>query len=231
MPNWYYLEFGQLKGPISEHSLIEKVLRGEMELDTSIMKQNTTKMVKFNEVDELMHKYNAPVMDMKFDAKADRELGKFVGKDEEIPGIYPQEAVFFYIPISRLILMTVITVGLYQLYWFYKNWSYARFQNARESAYASRHYSTRLSLIRTFVSMEQDKQLNEVERCPFSGRLYAFLFIFTLVFDLSILISLPIQLYLNRVNDRLRREYSPKTFGHYLCLILGLVGWVIIYFL
>ena len=40
--------------------------------------------------------------------------------------------VFFPVSVSKLVLMYMVTLGLYQLYWFYKNWMVIREREERE---------------------------------------------------------------------------------------------------
>ncbi|MBI5777965.1 MAG: hypothetical protein HZA49_00725 [Planctomycetes bacterium] len=36
------------------------------------------------------------------------------------------EPLFLYIPISRLILLSILSFSLYEFYWIYKNWRYIK---------------------------------------------------------------------------------------------------------
>ena len=40
--------------------------------------------------------------------------------------------VFFPVSISKLIIMSVVTAGIYQFYWFYKNWSLIKVNKIRD---------------------------------------------------------------------------------------------------
>jgi hypothetical protein len=42
------------------------------------------------------------------------------GSCETLP--YESPVVYFYTPLGRLVLFYFLTAGLYQIYWFYKNW-------------------------------------------------------------------------------------------------------------
>ena len=42
-----------------------------------------------------------------------------------------QEPLFLYISVTRLILMSVASVGFYEAYWIYKNWKYINEREGR----------------------------------------------------------------------------------------------------
>ena len=48
---------------------------------------------------------------------------------DALPG--PPGSLFLHIPIARLILLSIASAGLYELYWIYKNWWYIK-QRATE---------------------------------------------------------------------------------------------------
>ena len=37
-----------------------------------------------------------------------------------------QVPLFLYIPVARLVLLSIVSFGLYEAYWIYKNWSYIK---------------------------------------------------------------------------------------------------------
>lgn len=41
---------------------------------------------------------------------------------------HKEELTYFHVSEKKLIIMGVFTVGLYELYWFYRNWSHVRFK-------------------------------------------------------------------------------------------------------
>jgi hypothetical protein len=43
-----------------------------------------------------------------------------------------QPDVYFAVPLSRLFLFSFISLGLYQLYWFYRNWTIIRDKNGED---------------------------------------------------------------------------------------------------
>ena len=42
------------------------------------------------------------------------------------PGSATERPVFFAVSILKLVLLSLCSLGLYQLYWFYKNWQYVK---------------------------------------------------------------------------------------------------------
>ena len=37
-----------------------------------------------------------------------------------------KQPVYLYVPISRLIVMSILSCGIYEIYWIYKNWRYLK---------------------------------------------------------------------------------------------------------
>jgi len=48
----------------------------------------------------------------------------FYAADE--PGWVTERSVFFAVSILKLVLLSLCSFGLYQVYWFYKNWQYVK---------------------------------------------------------------------------------------------------------
>jgi hypothetical protein len=47
---------------------------------------------------------------------------------EKTTSIEPMRIEYFGISTARIVLLSIITFGLYELYWFYKNWQAVRVQ-------------------------------------------------------------------------------------------------------
>src|SRR5258708_1698326 len=42
------------------------------------------------------------------------------------------EPLFFSVSLLKLLVMSTVTLGLYDLYWFYKNWTFVKERTARD---------------------------------------------------------------------------------------------------
>jgi len=156
----------------------------------------------------------------------------------------PPSPMFLYIPVSRLIVMSLISFGLYALYWMYRNWDFLhRRDRLRIQPFWRAIFGIFFinSLLRT---IKNDKVASHLVRCSYSsGGLAAGWIIFTLIGNvltrslapgtslLGILLSLsaflflvPVQRYINYVNKSLpvRPNYSGWTIGQIAILLIAL---------
>lgn len=165
--------------------------------------------------------------------------------------------IFLYIPLSRLIFMSIISFGLYESYWIYKNWRYIK---ERDQFYLGKGDKTYIqpfwrgifgifycySLLK---SIHSDHIANNYEKAKFSaGGLASGWIILRLLSNalgraddiganlLGLIISfptflffVPVQNYINRVNSikQPKPEYNLWSSGHILCLIIGLIIWLL----
>jgi len=160
--------------------------------------------------------------------------------------------MFLYIPVSRLVVMSLATFGMYEIYWIYRNWS---FLNRRDNLgihpfwRAVFAYFFINSLLRT---IKNDRVASHIIRCGYSSAgLAAGWILFTLIGTassrspdpsvslLGIFISapaflflVPVQRYINRVNESLplRPNYCNWTFGQ-VALLLITIGLFVLSFL
>jgi hypothetical protein len=71
-------------------------------------------------------------------------ISKYSDMEGAAPRAIPQRTTTLYFPVSKtkLILMSISTLGLYEIYWFYKNWNHIKirtlFKTVQESADAHR---------------------------------------------------------------------------------------------
>jgi hypothetical protein len=152
---------------------------------------------------------------------------------------------FLYIPISRLIFMSIITNGLYEYYWIYKNWKFLKNRDGLRIMPFWRGVFGILFVYGIMYKIKSDKQLNSFEAPQFSSGIlsagwiilsliatglgwssdnYLNLFGMVLV-AINFLFLLPAQSYINQVNDARtpRPSYTPWTTGHVVVLVFGLV--------
>ncbi|MDA3834154.1 MAG: hypothetical protein PF495_12235 [Spirochaetales bacterium] len=156
--------------------------------------------------------------------------------------------IFFYIPISRLIFMSILSCGVYEAYWIYKNWSYLKNRDHRYHiepfwrGWMGIFYCH--SLLKT---MHADRELR-IEGAPrFAPKLLATIWVILILTAYamghnpsvnleetmialiipSCLCFVPIQLHVNRVNRKVDpcANYAKWTKGHIVCLVAGLLIW------
>ncbi len=152
---------------------------------------------------------------------------------------------FLYIPISRLIVMSLITNGLYQYYWIYKNWRFLKDRDGLAIMPFWRGFFGIFFVFGILSKIKNDKSLNSFATGQLSpGVLSAgwiilnfistglgwasdnYLNLFGMVLSaINFLFLLPAQSYINQVNDARtpRPSYTPWTTGHVVVLVFGLV--------
>lgn len=237
MAEWYYSEFGQTKGPFSKAKIVDLVLKQELEPDSYVMSDRDHVWTRIREIPELEEELHKPV-DLP-------HVEKF--PDSVVEGGYVEETrnLYFHIPIRRLIILNILSGGLYQLYWFYRQWRFWSEKHKQGHQSFDREAARIFFVLSILNKIETDRELNAVCRADFNGnRLfwmwvvfglagYAFytltgisnvlhevFFMLTLVIDVIFL--LPVQRYINRVNEKLGNPYARFGFWEYLAIALGL---------
>jgi uncharacterized membrane protein YiaA len=233
MKEWYYSEFGQTKGPVSLDAVVQLILKQELELEAYVTDGMDKPWRKIKDIPVIMDKVHQP-QDL---PHASEIPANFISEDGEVR----IGNLYFYIPIKRFILMTIVTFGLYQFYWFYKQWQY--FDRKDRLAYQrSRGFFEMLFFpFRIFQNIQYDKEMNAVIKADFSGMgifwlwlgagVALYLLLSTALgsqhaygslgyafLSLDVLVLIPIQRYVNRVNEKLGNTYDKPSLGHYLCL-------------
>ncbi|MDP8254154.1 MAG: hypothetical protein P9M14_00255 [Candidatus Alcyoniella australis] len=166
-------------------------------------------------------------------------------EEEERDTANATEPLFLYIPISRLIVLSILTVGLYEIYWIYKNWSYLK-----------ERYDLRIrpfwrgvwgiffchSLLRR---IHDDQEANSLQLPSFTPGYLATGWIImtigsnlvaripgalsTIIFPFipSFLFLVPVQKYINSISiiRNPNEKYHSWSTGHIVCIIIGTVVW------
>jgi hypothetical protein len=238
MKEWFYSQFGQTKGPVSLEEVVRLMEKQDLELDSYVTDGMDKPWKKIKDIPVILDKLHEP---------------KHLPTAAEIPANFMSEGgevrignVYFFIPLQRLVLMTIASFGLYQLYWMYKQWQYC--DRKHRSAYEIWSRGGMAWLIfpwTIFQKIQYDTELNAVERADFSGvglfwlwagagmAIYLVVSSMDNLFgksdlfyyglgSLDVLVLLPIQRYINRVNAKLGNTYEKPGLGHYLCLGIGI---------
>ena len=158
-------------------------------------------------------------------------------------------AMFLYIPTSRLIVMSILSLGLYDAYWIYRNWRFLKerdglsIQPFWRGVFGLFHITSLLKMIKN------DPSANSLAEARFSPGWLASGWILLMFIGntlgrsadptanlIGIIISapaflclLPVQNYINSVNESLPRRpaYYGWTGGQLLCLVLGVIFWIL----
>jgi hypothetical protein len=153
--------------------------------------------------------------------------------------------LFLYIPVARLILMSIVSFGLYEQYWIYKNWRYVKERdnlpiNPFWRAVFGFFYCH--SLLRR---IHEDADMRSITMPSFSPNGLATGWVVLLIiarvvsrfpdipasmvaaFIPSFLCLVPVQNYVNLVTERgnFGHEFHRWSWGQILCLVIGVVIW------
>lgn len=163
----------------------------------------------------------------------------------------PTPPVFFSVSLIKLSILSVVTVGLYDIYWCYKNWSGIKIA---ESSKISPSWRALLQLIWIYPLLREILKYSKKQGYQASypagmlatlyiilsiagtamGRLdypvyasyaVAYWFWFTLTIILSPLLLLPAQKAINFNNSKVtgNNNYSKHTIGGFILIIIGCV--------
>ena len=160
-------------------------------------------------------------------------------------------AFFLYIPKARLIAMSLVTLGLYEVYWLYRNW---RFLKRRDNLRIQPFWRAIFGIFFIYsllTAIKNDRVGNNILPATFSpGALATGWIIFELigrisqrssnpvVSSLGLIISvptfaflLPVQNYINRVNESLpiRTGYYRWSAGQIVLLVIAIVFWLLVF--
>lgn len=155
------------------------------------------------------------------------------------------EPWFFYISIPRLIFMSLITIGLFEAYWIYKNWWYLKKRDGLNIMPFWRGFFGILFIRDILKQIKNDRCLNSLSRAKYSPSVLAagwiFLMFFGNIFSRmdnigaaivgivvsapTVLFLLPAQNYINKVNAMRSPmpRYNPWSEGQFVVLAVGII--------
>lgn len=159
-------------------------------------------------------------------------------------------SIFLYIPIVRLVAMSLLTFGIYEIYWIYKNWRFLK-ERDRLSIQPFWRGVFAVWFIRSLLkAIKEDKETNRI--CParfnagglaaawitlsligyFLGRSNetAVSVLGTVITLPAVVFLLPVQKYINEVNESVspKPQFNAWSTGHIVCIILGVITWLLI---
>ena len=173
-------------------------------------------------------------------------------KDQEIQKKQPlSKPIYFYISIPRLIFMCIISFGLYEIYWIYKNWKFIKKRDEQDISPFWRGIFGIFFYYSLLKRIKNDKEAIDILKADFIpganaggwilfnilGNLFYTIFDYSMnpidfmigyIFvQFSFIFIIPIQGYINIVNRSLvpKPKYSPWSLGQFICLFIGTLIW------
>jgi hypothetical protein len=154
--------------------------------------------------------------------------------------------LFLYIPIARLIILSIVSFGLYEAYWIYKNWRYIKERDGLMIHPFWRGMFGVFFCHKLFERIHEDEQARAVQEPTFSASGLATTWVVLIIaanllsrapalaasivaaFIPSFLCFVPVQRYINSVTEKLNpgQRYYGWSAGHIVCLVFGILIWV-----
>lgn len=163
----------------------------------------------------------------------------------------PYEPLFLYIPTLRLIGMNILTVGWYDIYWLYKNYSFLKQRYELNIDPFGRAFFAIFYYYDLFTRIHDDQHANQVKDPQFSvttvGVIFYLGIILQVIFSAAlgktdyaflVWIFLAMEIYSmvqvqSYINEVISLEYPNQGYygwstGHIILLILGCIYWLLI---
>lgn len=194
---------GQNAGPVSEKEIVSLLLHDALNLDSYIMSTDKPIWVKLSTVQSIMDKVHTPDMHIEYE---DQGLAEYVVSDSE-DGFFEPSTLYYSVSLVKMLVFTLITSGIYPLFWFFRQWIYIRYHS--KTRYVPKG-TLALVLFPWFIlgEIENDRELNQIERSGFNSFFLATCFV--LVPVVGVVFLLPVQSYINRVNEKRRMMKSTQ---------------------
>src|SRR5262245_2538910 len=167
------------------------------------------------------------------------------------PPAVPTTSFFLYIPKARLVVMSLVTLGIYEAYWIYRNWRFLKQRDNLRIQPFWRAFFGIFFIYSLLTAIKNDRMGNDILPATFSsGALAAGWIIFMVIGSLSqqssdlvvstlgLIISaptfaflLPVQNYINRVNESLpiRPVYYGWSVGQIVLLVIAIAFWLLMF--
>ena len=162
-----------------------------------------------------------------------------------VPGSDRSAPLFLYIPVSRLIILSIVSMSLYEIYWIYKNWRYIKERDNLNIHPFWRGVFGIFFCHSLLRRIHEDEESRSVQMPSFSpGGLATGWVVLVIIANIisrapgitasiisalvpSFLCLVPIQRYINAVSERRNpgQPYYGWSSGHVVCLVIGLLIW------
>ncbi len=245
MGYWYYVVDSEQQGPFTDVEFAALLSSGQVTSDTLVWTETMENWLPAKDVKQLVM---PPQPQSPAPAAAPALEWPLQQPATEEPEKKPTGPIFLHIPIGRYLFMSVVSWGLYEAYWMYKNWKYLKQRDSLNIRPFWRAIFGVFYIFSLLKTMHGDKEVNAIEKASFPPARLATIWIVlvlignafsrtedatmyligTLISFPTFLLLVPVQKYINRVNAKLdpRPKYHKWSFGHIVCIILGILIWL-----
>ncbi|MFQ5754314.1 MAG: hypothetical protein ACE5HI_20200 [bacterium] len=159
---------------------------------------------------------------------------------------YGTKPLFLHIPIGRLIFMSIMSFGLYEMYWIYRNWKYIKERDDLDIRPFARGWFGIFWCHSLLRRIHEDKEARAVQSPSFSPGGLATGWVVLLIVSIAIarapiaasiisafvpsfLCLVPVQNYINSVSEKRNpgKPYYGWSSGHIVCLVWGVIIWAL----
>lgn len=241
MPEYYVMRDGQQKGPYDEAQIRRWLADGSLSPADWCWRQGMQDWMPLGQVFPGAAGPAPPPMGAPGLAPSPMAAGAFVARQQ-------QEPLFLYIPAVRLVALSIASMGLYEIYWIYRNWRYVKERDGLQITPFWRGIFGIFFCHSLLRRMYEDEEARAYWLPTFSpnglATTWIILRLFANALDRapqmwtsivsglipSFLCLLPVQ---NYVNDVTRKRnpgcpYYGWSAGHVVCLVLGIILWILI---
>lgn len=221
MSQWYYVSSGKQVGPFDEEIIKNKLSSGEIRNDTNVWQEGMSDWLPANQT--LLSQYFSTV-------------------SIPPPIDHPQLQLFFPTSTTKLVVMSICTFGIYQLYWFYKNWQFIKESQGLKIRPFWRAIFIFIFCHSLFKTVRDYAKDNNVH-AEYSPEWLTFGFIFIsimwklpdpvgIVSSFAVLTLLPVQGAINAINTKVSPNVriNDKFKGWNIAgIILGVILWALVF--
>lgn len=235
---WFYVEGGERRGPVSEEDLAGLLQSGRLGVDSLVWTQGMGDWKPVSGIADLAQHVSAAA-----------QGGSAADADDGGSGL-DREPMFLHIPMGRMVLMSLLSLGIYEAYWMYMNWRYLKNKYNLPIQPFWRAVFGVFFCYALFTSIHDDKETNAVKKAEFPAGVLALGWIVLMVVSNlmsrfggtavsmvalaisvpSFMFFMPLQRYINDVNGA--REPKPAYYhwstGHIVMLVFGCILWPLI---
>ena len=237
MREWYYILEDEQQGPVAEDALIRFVSEERLSPETMVWTEGLPDWTPASQVRDLLVSPSAPPP----------IPSAFPGVAMDPAAAHVPNVQFLYISNTRLIILSILSWGLYEIYWIYKNWRYLKERDRLDIRPFWRGWFGIFYCHSLLGTIHIDRELRATREPSFSPGALATAWIVLMIvanivgrstdsiismascFVPTFLCFVPVQSYINSVNRDVvpHAPYAKWSSGHVVCIVFGLLIWML----
>jgi len=167
MSQWFYTLNGQNLGPVSSKAIAELVFDDKLFLEDKVLSASGNAWQKIADIPVIMEIIHKPLA---HPVIADVDAGTI---QQMLAGDYDfdqYQPLLYNISVKRLVISQIITLGLFQFYWFFKQWNCLRSESRgrKVSFFLASGFLILMAYV-IFRGIEIHPGLNKIRRSTFSA--------------------------------------------------------------